>query len=145
MLGLAWYLTYRKPKQKCEDGAACATKPVAKWSKMMLWIATVFVVATAAFPMYAGAIARWTQPASPPPSSGASEQLVTLKVKIPSMDCGACAVGIETMLRKQSGVQSAQVSFNSKEAVVQYDPRKISRQKLIETIDETGFKAEATP
>src|SRR2546422_2101164 len=50
LLGLAWYLTYRKPKAACEEGSACATKPVAKWNKVVLWVATLFVFAAAAFP-----------------------------------------------------------------------------------------------
>jgi copper chaperone CopZ len=45
-------------------------------------------------------------------------------------------------LRKQPGVQSAQVSYDTKEAVVQYDATKLSPEKIISVIDETGFKAE---
>jgi mercuric ion transport protein len=140
LLGVAWYLTYRKPKEACADGSVCATKPVAKWNKVVLWFATVFVVATAAFPMYSGAIARWAQPAQQP-TNGASQQLATLKVKIPSMDCDACAVGIEKTLRKQDGVLTARVSYDTKEAVIQYDSQKISRER----INATGFKVETKP
>src|SRR6266853_4215869 len=45
LLALAWCLTYRKPKAACEEGSACATKPVAKWNKVVLWFATLFVLA----------------------------------------------------------------------------------------------------
>src|SRR5258708_30624575 len=48
LLALAWYLTYHKPKAACEEGSTCATKPVAKWYKVVLWIATLFVLAAAA-------------------------------------------------------------------------------------------------
>jgi copper chaperone CopZ len=47
-------------------------------------------------------------------------------------------------LKKQPGVRQAQVSFDTKEAVVQYDVTKLSPEKIIATIDETGFKAEPT-
>src|SRR6266481_8711342 len=41
LLGVAWYLTYRKPRiEGCAEGTACATKPSAKAGKVVLWIAT---------------------------------------------------------------------------------------------------------
>ncbi|HEV2327958.1 MAG TPA: heavy metal-associated domain-containing protein [Verrucomicrobiae bacterium] len=63
---------------------------------------------------------------------------------IPSMDCAACALNIQSVLSKQPGVQQAQVSFDAKTAVVQYDRTKISPEKIIATIDQTEFKAEPT-
>jgi len=139
LLALAWYLTYRKPKTDCEPGSACATKPVAKWNKMVLWLATGFVLVTAAFPSLSSAILRATQ--SNAPIAAADSNSAVLKVKIPSMDCAACALNIQSVLKKQAGVQQAQVSFDTKEAVVQYDATKLSPEKIIAAIDETGFKA----
>src|SRR6266852_1635026 len=65
LLALAWYLTYRKPKAACEEGSACATKPVSKWSKVILWVATGLVLVTAAFPCLSSAILRATQTTAP--------------------------------------------------------------------------------
>lgn len=145
LLALAWYLTYREPKENCEEGAACATKPVAKWNKVVLWFATALVLTVAAFPSLSSAILRRVQS-----NSGAAVSAVgpandaVLKLKIPSMDCAACAAGIQAMLRRQTGVQSAQVSFDTKEAVVRYDAATISPEKIVATIDRTGFKTEPT-
>lgn len=140
LLALAWYLTYRKPKAACAEGSACATKPVSKWNKMVLWFATGVVLLMAAFPGLSSAILRGTQSNAPVVVTDASSAV--LKVKIPSMDCAACAVSIQTKLRKQPGVVTAQVSYDTKEAVVQYDTTKLSPQDVIAAIDETGFKAE---
>lgn len=140
LLALAWYLTYRKPKAACAEGSACATKPVSKWNKMVLWFATGVVLLMAAFPSLSSAILRGTQ--SNAPVAVADGKSAVLKVKIPSMDCAACAVSIQTKLRKQPGVVTAQVSYDRKEAVVQYDATKVSPQDVIARIDETGFKAE---
>jgi copper chaperone CopZ len=60
------------------------------------------------------------------------------------MDCAACALNIQSVLIKQAGVTSAQVSFDIKEAVVHYDGTKLSPEKIIAAIDQTGFKAEPT-
>lgn len=142
LLALAWYLTYRKPKAVCEEGSACATKPVAKWNKVVLWFATGVVLVTAAFPSLSSAILRGTQ--SNAPVAVADENSAVLKVKIPTMDCAACALNIQSVLKKQSGVLQAQVSFDTKEAVVRYDATKLSPEKIIAAIDQTGFKAEPT-
>ena len=140
LLALAWYLTYRKPKADCEEGSTCATKPVAKWNKVVLWFATGVVLVTAAFPSLSSAILRGTQSNAPVVVTDANSAV--LKVKIPSMDCAACALNIQSVLKKQAGVQQAQVSFDTKEAVVQYDATKLSPQDITATIDQTGFKAE---
>jgi copper chaperone CopZ len=141
LLALGWYLTYRKPKAACEEGSACATKPVPKWNKVVLWLATGVVLIAAAFPSLSSAILRATQTSAP--VAVADGNSAVLKVKIPSMDCDACAVSIQTKLQKQTGIQSAQVRFDTKEAVVQYDATKLSPQDIIAAIDQTGFKAES--
>ena len=142
LLALAWYSTYRKPKAACKEGSICATKPVSKWNKVILWFATGVVLVTAAFPSLSSAILRGTQSNAPVVVTDANTAV--LKVKIPSMDCAACALNIQSVLQKQAGVQQAQVTFDTKEAVVQYDATKLSPEKIIAAIDKTGFKAETT-
>ncbi len=139
LLALAWYLTYRKPKVACDEGSACATKPVSKWNKVALWFATSVVLVTAAFPGLSSAILRGTQ--SNARVAVADANSAVLKVKIPSMDCAACAVSIQTKLRRLAGIATAQVNYDTKEAVLQYDAAKLSPEKIIAAIDETGFKA----
>jgi copper chaperone CopZ len=140
LLALAWYLTYRKPKESCEEGSACATKPAGKWNKVVLWIATGIVLLTTAFPSLSSVILRGTQ--SSVPGAVAGDNSVVLKVEIPSMDCAACAVSIQTKMRKLAGVITASVNYDTKEAEVQYDATKLAPEKIIAAIDETGFKAE---
>lgn len=140
LLGLAWFLTYRKPKAACEEGSACATKPSARWTKVVLWLATAVILITAAFPYLSSALFGGSGSASPVIAAGPNSAL--LKVRIPSMDCAACAVSIQKKLRELPGVERAEVSFETKEAVVQYDGVKLSSEKITAAIDETGFKAE---
>jgi len=143
LLGVAWYLTYRKPKaEACAEGTACAARPGVKRDKVVLWIATALAIGLAALPLYAGAVARLLHPAGPGPARSAGANGATLKVKIPSMDCAACSVNIERTLRKVEGVGRTEVVFKTKEAVIEYDPARISPEKIVAVIDETGFKAE---
>lgn len=58
-------MTYRKPKAGCEVGSVCATKPVAKWNKVVLWLATGVVLVAAAFPSLSLVILHETQPDLP--------------------------------------------------------------------------------
>lgn len=140
LLGVAWYLTYRKPKVACAEGSACANKPVARWGKGVLWAATVCALVAAALPQLGNLAAKTTNAASTAAVTGT--QLATLKARIPTMECSLCEKVIAAKVEKQTGVQSAQVSFDSKEAVVQYDASKISREQILKAIDETGYKAE---
>jgi copper chaperone CopZ len=142
MLAVAWFLTYRRPKaDHCSTGG-CPQNPVAKWNKVILWLATAFVIAIAAFPTFSGAAARLFVPSGASDSGPSQVKLSTLQVTIPSMDCGACAAGIQAKLNKQDGVQAAQVDFATKTAVIRFDPGKLSPEKITALIDETGFKAQ---
>lgn len=58
------------------------------------------------------------------------------------MDCATCAAGIEATVGKLRGVESADVSFPTKDAVIRYDPAQISSGKIVSSINATGFKAE---
>lgn len=137
---LAWYLTYRKTSAGCAEGSACASKPVSNWNKLVLWLATGLVVVIAAFPSLSSALLRTTPGSVPPVKAGAGSAV--LKVRIPSMDCAACAASIQAELRKLPGVQGARVSFGTTEAMVRYDAVKLSPAQIVAAIDATGFKAE---
>jgi copper chaperone CopZ len=88
--------------------------------------------------------ARLLVPAGASDSGSSQVKLATLQVYIPSMNCGACAAGIQAKLNKQDGVQAAQVDFATKTAVIRFDPGKLSPERVTALIDETGFKAEPT-
>ena len=151
LLAAAWYFTYRKPKAACCGEGACAATPAAKWNKLILWMATLVVVAVAAFPLYGGIFDRLlSRAATPGPTASASApaaispaaNLATLKAAMPSLECDLCANGVQATVQKLPGVHDAQVSYSNKQAVVHYDPEKISPDKIIAAIDHTGYKAE---
>lgn len=62
-------------------------------------------------------------------------------IAVEGMHCDSCAAGIRVTLRRTSGVISAEVSYQRKEAVVDYDPEKITPNKIVETINNLGYKA----
>lgn len=62
-------------------------------------------------------------------------------IAVEGMHCTACASGIRSMLRRTAGVVSAEVSFEKKEAVVDFNPAQTSREKILEVITNMGYKA----
>lgn len=60
---------------------------------------------------------------------------------IEGMSCTSCAKGIKAMLKRTPGVVSAEVSFERKEAVVEFNPAETSRKKIVEAINDMGYRA----
>ncbi len=49
LLGLAFYLTYRKREVVCEDGS-CKIEAAGKWNKILLWLAALLALIFLFFP-----------------------------------------------------------------------------------------------
>ncbi len=61
--------------------------------------------------------------------------LAVATLQIDGMTCGACATSAKIVLKKQSGVKSADVSYEKKTAVVEYDPSVTSAKKLATAVE----------
>ncbi|MCI0490980.1 MAG: cation transporter [Blastocatellia bacterium] len=146
LLAGAFYLTYRKREVRCEDGKCKADGP-SRTSKIILWLATIVVIAFAAFPYYSGALLKaqtqTSAPATNRSSSGdiANPSEASAIVMISGMTCGSCAFSVQSVLAKVPGVKSADVSYEKGQAVVVYDPTAIGLDAIRSAIDSTGFKA----
>src|SRR5438309_1761954 len=62
-------------------------------------------------------------------------------IAIDGMYCTSCANGIKAMLKRTPGVISAEVSFERREADVEYDPSRTSPEKIVEAIANMGYKS----
>ena len=63
------------------------------------------------------------------------------KFTVTGMSCAACSAGIERTLNKAEGVRKAEVSLMGESMVVEYDERKISREKIIQAVVNLGYGA----
>jgi len=133
LLGLAWWLTYRRPKIDCADGT-CA-RPPGKAARISLWLGTLVALGSAIYP---------SLPAANHQINAAAVTVgdAKLSVLIPSMDCPPCAAGIEASLSRAPGVKQAAVNYDTKAAILVYDPSVTNRDKLLALIDASGFPAE---
>lgn len=133
LLGLAWCLTYRRPKADCADGF-CALPP-GKAARISLWLGTLVALAVAIYPSLPVVNHQID-------SAAIAVSDVKLRVLIPSMDCPPCAKGIEASLSRAPGVKQAVVDYDTKAAVLIYDGSVPNRDKLLALIDASGFPAE---
>ena len=59
-------------------------------------------------------------------------------LKIQGMNCGGCATGLAILLNTKG--TKAKVDFESKKAVIEFDPSEISLEEIIEEIEGVGYK-----
>lgn len=144
-LAFGFYRAYFR-REACAPGEACATKPVSRVSRPVLWVAALGVTAFAVSPHYVGYLAaaftRSTQPApaAAPSVSTQTSALETVTVEVAGMDCQSCEVPINAALANTQGVRSSDVSFERGNVRVQYDPRQTDLNQIRRAIDSTGFK-----
>jgi copper ion binding protein len=72
--------------------------------------------------------------------AGFKVEAETIAVKVDGMSCGACSDKVSKKLASVKGVSEQKVCHEAKEAVVTFDPAKVSRKDVLAAIDTTGFK-----
>lgn len=146
LLGAGWVFALRRRRASCAtEGAACASDRGGRASFLLLVFATLAAGGFAAYPLVAGRVAAAVSDHAP---TGANQTPIatdvrTLTVRIPSMDCEACAAGIAATLRREPGVVSAEVTYATKDAIIRYDAAATTSARIVAAIDATGFPAVA--
>jgi copper chaperone len=73
-------------------------------------------------------------------TSARESKTVTYRVK--GFTCPTCAVGLDTILRREAGVIQSQSSYPDAITVIKFDPHLVTEQSLKASIAELGFTAE---
>ncbi len=60
---------------------------------------------------------------------------------IKGMHCESCATDIKETLEETAGVERADVTFNGKTAVVEFDDATVQQTTLIKKIQDLGYQA----
>ncbi len=63
-------------------------------------------------------------------------------LNISGMHCASCAINIESALKKNKGVLDTHINFASEKAYIEYDPKEISVEDLVKTIQKIGYGAD---
>lgn len=70
-------------------------------------------------------------------SSYAKQQTLTLSV--PTLNCASCPFTVKLTLKRVEGITKAEVSFQTKQAVVTYDDNKVSVGDLVKATANAGY------
>lgn len=65
----------------------------------------------------------------------------TTTIKVDGMSCGGCVKSVTGVLTALAGVAKAEVSLEQKQAVVEFDATKVTRDQLKGVIEDAGFEA----
>ena len=68
-------------------------------------------------------------------------KIVKKKFKIDGMHCTSCAMSIDFDL-EDLGVKSAKTNYAKGETEVEFDEEKVSVEKIVKSIENTGYKAQ---
>jgi len=144
LLGLAFYLTYRRPKvigvtSGGEESCGCPPErskgfTVKKLNKVMLWVITAFVLAFAFFPNYVGFVLGTGEGTSNPLRTGQVKWILTIE----GMTCQSCAAHLQSKLRKISGVAAVEVDYENGTAVVVAAPD-VASTDLRTAVEAAGY------
>ncbi len=69
--------------------------------------------------------------------------MIKVELLIDGMSCASCANAITKALKRESGVIDCTVNFATSKAVVEYDPNKITVDRLTSAVGSAGYHAEA--
>jgi Cu+-exporting ATPase len=66
--------------------------------------------------------------------------MITTQIfKIDGMHCTSCAMTIDMDLEDLDGVEESRTNYAKQVTEVKFDPDKVSKDKIIETIKKTGY------
>jgi len=77
--------------------------------------------------------------------STATEPITELVLPVEGMTCASCVNRIERFLGRADGVAEASVNLASEQATVRFDPSRIDRSGIVETIKAAGYDVRPQP
>jgi len=138
LLATGFYFNYFR-KERCAPGSACAVPrpPLRRFNRIMLWVATAFVVVFTFFPSYVGILIGNPQPST---ARMLPDEVQIIELNISGMTCEGCAVNLTNALSNVPGVFSAKVSYEEKMAVVTMASRVAAdTSSLDEAVKKAGY------
>ncbi len=138
LVGMAFYLTYRKKK----NDECCDINKVKmdRIKKIALWTITAVAVGLLLFPYVYGTFSK--SPSGVP----VSDDLKKIVIEIKGMTCEACAQSINSAISKIQDVSAVNISLEKGEAIVGFNNnvKDIPENKLLTAIEDIGYKPSIT-
>lgn len=140
VLAFAWYQKF-KPAKADDCGCAVDEKPKFIQSKSFLLIVTVFAALMIAFPYYSKMFFPKTEKQV---IIVEKSNIQTAAFKIDGMSCQGCEEEVKHEVNKLQGIIKTDVSYENKNAVIQFDNSKTNIAEIEKAINSTGYKATQT-
>ena len=133
-IGAGLHRVYFKKKEICEEGSVCANSRTPKITKMVLWISSVLVGLLLASPYLAPVVL----------ANGKSQKNVSIAdsqaiFQLEGMTCAACTVTVQKSLTQLEGVAEAEVTLEPPQAIVKYDKKKVTSEKIMAATRNAGY------
>ncbi len=138
ILGFAWFQALNTKK---EDECGCETKASFFQSRKFLGIITIFSLVLITFPSYSKFF--FNKESALVIQDQDKNKRIELAVK--GMTCSSCELHIESEVKKLPGVSFVKASYDQGSTVVEYDEKKVDKDKIIASINSTGYKVEGVP
>ncbi len=137
VLGFAWYQKL-KPQQKIDCN--CETVEVSNFmqTKPFLGIITVVTVLLLSFPSYAHIFFQKVESKA---ITAQDSKIQRVEVSIKGMTCSGCEHHVKTEISKLKGIAEVVVSYEKGNAIVKFDSKQTSIEKIKKAIDSTGYKS----
>ena len=74
-------------------------------------------------------------------ASAETQTARTVTLDVQGMDCAGCVLGVRTVLKRLPGVSKAEVTYETRRAVVTYDPAKVTVEQMIAAIKTLKYTA----
>ncbi len=74
-------------------------------------------------------------------ASTAMAAIQTATLSVPGMTCAACPITIKKALNRVEGVQTVEISYQGRSAVVQFDDALTSAEALAQATADVGYPA----
>lgn len=135
LLGAFWFA--HRPVKACSPDGTCTTPDprLRRWSRVGVWVATVFVITFASFPVWMG-VALGERAVAADAQPGQVEQ----RYVVEGMTCRGCARLLEDELAMVPGVTAATVSYEDKSAVLVVEPGTVVTDEAVnDAAGEVGF------
>jgi copper chaperone CopZ len=141
LLGLGFFFAYRAARSGVHESVSTRRRPsFVAWSWRILGVATILAIASASFPYYSGWLMRTVGRGFSSDRRLSQQSAARVVLTIEGMDCPICAAGLQNNLRQIRGVHHAEVSFQDKQATLDYDPKAVGPTTFAQVVAQAGFK-----
>lgn len=138
LLGLGFYLTYRKPRAVEGDACGCERPGAGRAGKVGLWGATLLVALFAASPTIIACVSD----ARSKPVAATGVKTETAVISVQGADCEACASNMKTALSEVGGFHDLELDLASQTVRVTYEPGPGRVDAYVAALNDIGYEAE---